>query len=258
MSRCKPANQIVFIPKLKDVYSFPNWFVLYSDKDEKPYPVYVSDAVDFLKYSLEPSENNCNTVWTKQATGQCDLIFASCDDPMNTYGRSTEDAGKGENMSYMSARVVTPFGKAFPYIQQQTYTAFKHFGYWNTTATNLEDSFLCLVTFRPVPQSKWTLNKSFGTPLEMIERVIQKDWNVNTSVETNTVSSEIRTLDLFGRLINYSANNTAEKRYTQTQNIFAELNGVGFDVDGKELRLLAGFVNFTAVYPSNDYPGLII
>lgn len=258
MSNCRKSNQVIFIPRKENLKTFPAWYVVYKGKEEKPYPRYVLDQIELDTYSYYPDSNLCSTVWNSQETGKCDLIFAFCSDPVNVYGGQTADQGHGENTLALSSRVMNPWGKPFPYAQQQTYTAFKDFGYWDETATNTENSFLFLTTFRPIPQSKWSLNKTFGTPIEMIDRVIQKQLttSVPSLIPPADGSPDILTLDVFGRVINFRSDNSGTYVYPQLGVIFAIITGGNFEIEGNLLTTF-GNVNLNIEYPSDTTPGVI-
>jgi hypothetical protein len=173
---------------------------------------------------------------------------------MNVYGNQTDDSGHGEQMLYLSARVTRPFGVPFPYLQQQTYIAVKHFGYFDyAKPEDTSNSVLKLATFRVIPQSKWGLNKTFGTPIELVSRVINKDWNVYLEPKPFLAQdpTPIITLDLQGRIISYKSDRYQTYTHTQAEIIYAQIvnntNTGEFKVSGRTL-ITTGNIDLTITY----------
>jgi hypothetical protein len=265
---CRPANLLIFLPTGLETFIDPAWYILYAPKQDKAYPVYIRSQAELDTYLFRPSPGVCNTVTNLQQTGKCELVYASCDDSLNVYGNQTEDSGHGEQMLYLSARVSRPFGLAFPYIQQQTYIAVKHFGYFDySKPEDTSNSVLMLATFRVIPQSKWGLNKTFGTPIEMVSRVINKDWNFYLDPQPFLAQdpTPVITLDLQGRIIRYVSNRYQTYIHVQTGIVYAQVtnntNTGTFKLDGKRL-ITTGNIDLSISYsdllaPSEYDPGII-
>jgi hypothetical protein len=257
---CRPANLVIFIPTAVETFTNPAWYILYKTKQDKAYPVFIRSQAELDSHQFKPSPGVCNTVPNPQQTGLCQLVYGSCDDPMNVYGSQTEDSGHGEQMLYLSARVTRPFGVAFPYIQQQTFIAVKHFGYFDySEPENTSDSVLMLATFRVIPQSKWGLNKTFGTPIELVSRVINKDWNVYLEPKPFLAqdSSPTVLLDPQGRIISYKSNRYQTYTHPQTEIIYARITNntlTGeFKVNGRNL-ITTGDIDLTITYEDTLAP----
>lgn len=257
MIRCAKSNLLILIPKRDQVLTFPSWFVLFSPNNDRPFPVFVRSLAEYGAFSLEPTGSGCSSVFNQNYIGKCELVFATCDDSVNVLNRSTETLGHKESMLPVSARVQKPWAKPFEYSHQEFYCLVKHFGYWNEEGTNTEDCFLMQAYIRPVPQSKWNLNKSFGTPLELLNRVVEKEWKeISDGLPSGLPSVPVYTLDAQNRIITVTATSTGRISHMQAKVIFAKIVGDGFELRGKEL-ITKGDVNLNISYPELNTPGVV-
>jgi hypothetical protein len=185
------------------------------------------------------------------------------------YGRQTEDYGHGEQMLSLSAVVTRPFNKPFPYLQQQTYVAIKDFGYFNyKDISDTENTTLFLTTFRVVPQERWGLNRAFGTPIEMVDRVIQKEWRATFTppVLPGNPGIDFTVLDAFGRIKSIRYVTNQQLIHIQASNIYEIITSpssadvdatvTDFRVEGDTIYT-NGIISFDIQYLDDSAPGVI-
>lgn len=157
------------------------WAIMYPPGITLAAPHYITNPNALYGWSFNKPLNTCATVHNPHRVGMCNLVFASVEDVINSYGKFTLDEGHTEAIIPLAGRVLIPRDKPYNYDQARTFALLKHYGYWNKEGTNTENSFTMLMTARPVmTQSTLVPNKVFGTPIEIIDRVIQTQSEYNT------------------------------------------------------------------------------